>query len=184
MAIDLGAHMIEADLRFTRDGVPVMLHDPTLDRTTSGHGAVDQADWATVSQLDAGGWFDPRFDHERVPRLEDLFELADARGIALCIEAKGKGAENRRSALHAAREIARRDRLDSDVVASFDHEALAAAIDAVPGLRTAPDRLPERGTFDRRGADCPGEGRAGDDHPAPLRRPGAASRRRGAGCRH
>ena len=62
-----------------------------------------------------------------------------------CIEAKGDGIENLRAALHAAREIARRGRLGVDVVASFDHRSLAAAVEAVPGLRTAPDRLPERG---------------------------------------
>jgi hypothetical protein len=53
--------------------------------------------------------------------------------------------ENARTALFAAREISRRARLHTDVVASFDHEALAAAAAALPGLRTAPDRLPERG---------------------------------------
>ena len=146
LAAELGAVMIEADLRFTRDGVPVMLHDAAVNRTTSGRGAVADLDWADVAKLDAGSWFDARFAEQRVPRLADLFDLAVRRGVALCIEAKGQtGAENARAALIAAREIARRGRLDVDVVASFDHLALAAAHDAVPGLRTAPDRLPERG---------------------------------------
>jgi hypothetical protein len=81
-----------------------------------------------------------------VPRLEDLFVLAENRGIGLCIEAKGDlHEENAHAALFAAREIARRGRLDVDVVASFDHRALLEAADALPGLRVAPDRLPERG---------------------------------------
>lgn len=146
LAIDLGASMIETDLRFTRDGIAVLLHDERLDRTTSGRGLVATTDWADVAALDAGSWFDARFAAERVPRLDDLYDLAEARGIALCIEAKGaEGPENARAALFAAREIARRGRLERDVVASFDHAALAAAARAVPGLRTAPDRLPERG---------------------------------------
>jgi glycerophosphoryl diester phosphodiesterase len=146
MAADLGAQMIEADLRFTRDRVPIMLHDRLLDRTTSGNGPVDAVDWVTIARLDAGSWFDPKFGDQRVPRLEELFDLAASRGVALCIEAKGEaGAENATAALFAAEEIARRGRLDIDVVASFDHAALRAAVDAVPGLRTAPDRLPERG---------------------------------------
>lgn len=145
-AIDLGAGMIEADLRFTRDGVAVMLHDRLLDRTTSGRGPVAEMDWAGLSALDAGSWFEPKFKAERIPRLDDLFELATAHGVALCIEAKGEpGEENTRAALFAAREIASRGRLDIDYVASFDHEALVAAAAAVSGLRTAPDRLPERG---------------------------------------
>ena len=145
IAVDLGAGMIEADLRFSRDGVPVMMHDADISRTTNGTGLVADLDWADLRKLDAGSWFAPRFISERIPRLDDLFDLAAYRGIALCIEAKGKGADNARTALYAAREVARRGRLDIDVVASFDHAALAAAVDAIPGLRTAPDRLPERG---------------------------------------
>lgn len=145
LAIDLGAQMLEADLRFTRDGVAVMLHDRKLDRTTNGKGPVDRMDWAEVAELDAGGWFDPRFAGARIPKLEELFDLAVRRDIALCIEAKGEGTDNAATALFAAREIARRGRLHRDVVASFDHNALAAAAAEVPGLQTAPDRLPERG---------------------------------------
>jgi glycerophosphoryl diester phosphodiesterase len=145
LAIDLGASMLEADLRFSRDGVPVMMHDADIVRTTNGKGLVAELAWADLRELDAGSWFAPRFSSERIPRLDDLFDLAMQRGIALCIEAKGKGADNHQAALHAAREIARRGRLELDVVASFEHAALAAAVDAVPGLRTAPDRLPEHG---------------------------------------
>jgi glycerophosphoryl diester phosphodiesterase len=146
LAIELGAEMLECDVRFSRDGVAVMMHDRTLDRTTSGSGPVDRFDWAELAGLDAGSWFSPTFRSARIPRLEEMFELASETGITLCIEAKGESAEAyAATALHAAREIARRGRLEMDVVASFDHGALAAAAAAVPGLRAAPDRLPERG---------------------------------------
>jgi glycerophosphoryl diester phosphodiesterase len=145
LATELGATMLECDVRFTRDGVAVMMHDRLLDRTTSGAGLVSAMDWAEMRALDAGSWFDPKFAGERVPTLDEMFELAGELGIALCIEAKGDGAENARAAQHAAREIARRGRLATDVVASFDHEALAAVAEAIPGLQTAPDRLPEHG---------------------------------------
>lgn len=145
LAIDRGAQMIEADLRFSRDGVALLLHDADLTRTTNGRGLVAETDWAEIARLDAGSWFDAGFRDHRVPRLEELFALAERRGVALCIEAKGEGDANRRAALAAAEEIARRGRLDIDVLASFDHAVLAEAAQAVPGLRTAPDRLPERG---------------------------------------
>ncbi len=146
MAVELGAAMIEADVRLSRDGVPVMLHDRLLDRTTSGRGPVSAIDWADLSRLDAGSWFDPRFAGERIPRLDDLFALAVEHDIALCLEAKGETeAENAAVSLLIGTEIARRGRLDRDVLASFDHAALLGAAEAVPGLRTAPDRLPEHG---------------------------------------
>ncbi len=145
-AIELGARMIEADVQLTRDGVAVMLHDTRLDRTTSGRGPVSALDWSDVARLDAGSWFDPAFADERVPRLDHLFALAERHGIALCLEAKGDThAANTEVALVIAREIARRDRLEIDVLASFDHAALHRAVAEMPALRTAPDRLPERG---------------------------------------
>jgi glycerophosphoryl diester phosphodiesterase len=145
LAVEYGASMLEADLRFTRDGVPVMMHDRLLDRTTSGTGPVMAMDWTEMATLDAGSWFASNFAGERVPRLDELFDLAEDLAIGLCIEAKGEGEDNARTALYAAREVERRGRLKKDVVASFDHDALAAAAEAVPGLQTAPDRLPERG---------------------------------------
>lgn len=146
MAVELGAEMIEADVQLSRDGVAVMMHDWTLERTTNGRGPASGLDWAEIAVLDAGSWFDPRFAGERVPRLDDLFALAAETGIALCLEAKGETlAANLEVSRRIAQEIARRGRLDIDVLASFDHEALRIAATEVPGLRTAPDRLPEHG---------------------------------------
>ena len=145
-AVELGADMIEADVRITNDGVPILMHDRDVRRTTSSVGEVSELTWAEISKLDAGSWFDPAFRDARVPRLDDLFELADSTGIALCLEAKGsRPGEAAANAQVAAREIARRGRLDKDVVASFEHSALREAVAFVAGLRTAPDRLPERG---------------------------------------
>lgn len=103
-------------------------------------------DWADIQKLDAGGWFSPEFSGVRVPSLDELFEFAGRQNIRLCIEAKGQNArEHLAAAQYAATEIVRRGRLDEDVVASFDHRALARTATEFPGLATAPDRLPERG---------------------------------------
>jgi glycerophosphoryl diester phosphodiesterase len=151
-AVELGADMIEADVRRSSDGRLVLLHDATLDRTTNGHGRVDAATFDDLRRLDAGAWFDVgQFAGQRIPALDELFELAEAEGIGLCLEVKGDTAEDHASvAQEVARELGRRDRLDADVLASFDHRCLALAAAAVPGLRSAPDRLPERGLADGR----------------------------------
>ncbi len=141
-----GADMIEADVRRSRDGRLVMLHDATLDRTTLGSGPVSSMTWDELATLDAGSWFAPEFAGARIPSLEELFDLAEEQTLPLCLEAKGESARECRSiSLAIAEQIARRGRLHCDVLASFDHAALIAAIHATPGLRTAPDRLPERG---------------------------------------
>ena len=148
-AVELGADMIEADVRRSRDGRLVLVHDAKLDRTTDGHGPVAETRFDELRRLDAGSWFDQKFAGQRIPTLDELFELAHAGRIGLCLEVKGDTVEDYISiAEEVAREIARRDRLHLDVLASFDHRCLALAVSAVPGLRAAPDRLPERGPAD------------------------------------
>jgi glycerophosphoryl diester phosphodiesterase len=145
-AIRLGADMIEADAQLSCDGKLVLLHDLTLDRTTSGTGPAAQLTVQELRQLDAGSWFADRFAGQPIPVLHELIDLADESGIALCLEAKAASrADQLRVALALGETIASAGRLDIDYLASFDHAALRAAADATPGLRTAPDRLPERG---------------------------------------
>ena len=68
--IDWGIDYIEIDVRTSQDGVFYLLHDPTVDRTTNGQGAIAELTAAEIDQLDAGSWFHPQFKGERVPRLD------------------------------------------------------------------------------------------------------------------
>jgi glycerophosphoryl diester phosphodiesterase len=81
-----GADGIEFDVHATRDGHLVVLHDYDLARTTSGSGLVHERDLAYVRSLDAGSWFDQRFEGERVPLLEEVLELD---GVGFELELKG-----------------------------------------------------------------------------------------------
>ena len=68
-AVELGATWVEFDVVLTGDGVPVLLHDDTLERTTNGRGSIAETALADVRSLDAGSWFSERFAGERVPTL-------------------------------------------------------------------------------------------------------------------
>src|SRR5436190_12955061 len=70
---------VELDVRRTRDGQLVCLHDPTVDRTTDGKGKVGDLSLRELRQLDAGAKFDPAFAGERVPTLDELFALVAER---------------------------------------------------------------------------------------------------------
>ena len=74
-AIALGVDYIEMDVRVTRDGHLVLMHDPTVDRTTNGKGAVSDLDLAAIRCLDAGRKCAPRFAGERVPTLDETLDL-------------------------------------------------------------------------------------------------------------
>src|SRR3954452_18398025 len=68
LAVEMGADGIETDVRATRDGVLVLLHDETVDRTTDGTGVVAELNRAQVDALDAGSWFGVAYAGERVPQ--------------------------------------------------------------------------------------------------------------------
>jgi glycerophosphoryl diester phosphodiesterase len=70
-AIRMGAKGVEFDLRVTADGVMVVLHDETVDRTTNGHGRVKDHTRFDLLRLDAGSWMHDRFSGLRIPSLDE-----------------------------------------------------------------------------------------------------------------
>jgi len=78
-ALALGFGVIELDVRLSRDGVPVLVHDATLDRTTDAAGPVAALTAAELAGLDAGAWHDARFAGESVLTLVDALNLIDRR---------------------------------------------------------------------------------------------------------
>ena len=143
-AIDLGVEMIECDVNITRDGKLVMIHDSTLDRTTTGTGKVSASTWDELQHLDAGGKFKPEFAGARVPSTEETLLLYKEAGILSCIEVKGADAdESNRIALGLVDLILKHAMLDTAFLSSYHHEALHAAQSKCPELLIAPERLPD-----------------------------------------
>lgn len=74
LAVRQNADAIELDAKLTADGHVVVIHDPTLERTTNGQGQVTKLTLAELQKLDAGSYFDPAFQAERIPTLDEVFE--------------------------------------------------------------------------------------------------------------
>lgn len=87
-AIALGADYVEFDVRTTRDGAFVLLHDGTLNRTTSGRGPVREHTAAEVAALDAGSWFGRPFAGAKPPTLDAFLDAAAPSGVGLYFDAK------------------------------------------------------------------------------------------------
>ena len=122
-----GADAIEFDIRLTADGVPVVVHDPTLLRTTGRRYTVATSSFATLRELDAGSRFTRdggrtfpwRGRGIQVPSLEEVVRAMPR--MPLLIELKVRGAER------AVREVLHRtDALTRAVLVSFDHRAVTA----------------------------------------------------------
>ncbi len=74
LALEQGAPAIEFDVKLSADGQVVIHHDPTLERTTNGRGALRQYTLQELKRLDAGAWFAPSFRGEPIPTLEEVFQ--------------------------------------------------------------------------------------------------------------
>jgi glycerophosphoryl diester phosphodiesterase len=143
-AIELGVEMIECDVNITRDGKLVMMHDPTLDRTTTGSGNVSASTWEDIQRLDAGGKFKPEFAGARIPSAEETLLFYKEAGIFSCIEVKGADAgESDQIALGLVDLFVKHNMLDTAFLSSYHHECLRLAKAKCPELLLAPERLPD-----------------------------------------
>ena len=114
LALEQGADGVELDVQRSADGVPVVIHDPTLDRTTDGTGAVADLQWSAIARASSRG--------EPVPRLEEVAAWAAAEGAWLNVEIKARGGEA------AAVDVIRAAGLmERTVFSSFDRDSVAAA---------------------------------------------------------
>lgn len=143
-AIALGADMAEVDLRLTADGLLAVIHDATLERTTSGRGRVADHAMADLARLDAGSWFEPAWCDQRVPELGQALSLLRGR-LRLNLELKPDG---RPEAMldELLRQLARHDMAAQCIVTSFDadlvDELKARAPHVAAGYIFGPGDLP------------------------------------------
>ncbi|GAA2622180.1 glycerophosphodiester phosphodiesterase [Paractinoplanes durhamensis] len=132
-AVRAGATHVEFDVRTTADGVPVVIHDRTLDRTTSGTGHVWDAAAADVRALDAGAWFSPAYTGVRVPTLAETLDLLAEPGPALLLEIKPPATLDQVKAIVEL--VAERGLPARTLVQSFDPEVVGLVRSAAPDVR-------------------------------------------------
>ena len=134
-----GYRAFECDVKLSADGVLFLLHDATLERTTSGAGTAGQQSWGALSLLDAGGWHSRAFAGEPLPSLTGVAAYCQRNGFTLNIEIKptpGFEAQTGRAVgLEATRLWADEDL--PPLLSSFSPEALQGARDTAPQLPRA-----------------------------------------------
>ena len=141
-----GYQMVEFDVKLSGDGVPFLLHDDTLDRTTDGRGRADALTWAELAKLDAGSSHSAAFAGEPLPTLSAIARWAIANGVACNVEIKPVPGRERDTGAAVALDAAALWRATPvpPLLSSFSEEALGAARDAAPELKRAllVDRIP------------------------------------------
>lgn len=123
-AITCGVDMVEVDVRLSRDGIPVVIHDETVDRTTNGSGSVSEMYAHEICELDAGGG-------ERVPMFDDVLEFMKTADINLIIEIKEIGIQD--SVLNS---IKNKKMEDNVIISSFFHPSVLHLKRSDTGIKT------------------------------------------------
>lgn len=134
-----GYRAFECDVKLSADGVPFLLHDATLQRTTPEEGVASERSWAELSRLDAGGWHSRAYAGEPLPTLAGIAAYCIRNRHVLNIEIKPTPGDNETTGRVVAEQA---DELWAEVpvkplLSSFQPDALAAARAARPALPRA-----------------------------------------------
>ncbi len=144
LAVETGADAIELDVHLSKEGFPVIIHDHSLERTTSGKGLVQDhtVEKLKRKRLDIGSWFDPKFSSERILTLEEVLLWAKDR-INILIEIKNNPSKYADIAQIVIDQIQKQDMINQVEVFSFDHglvkEVKAIRPDILTGVCYAAD---------------------------------------------
>ena len=125
-----GAAMVEFDVKRCKTGELVLMHDDTVDRTTTGKGKVSSLTFAEIRALDAGVKKDPKFAGTRIPTFDEAIDCLPREGIWINIHCKGK-----RTAREVARKVKAKGRLHQSFMAGRE-KITRAAREAVPEMST------------------------------------------------
>jgi glycerophosphoryl diester phosphodiesterase len=130
-----GYRMFECDAKLSADGVPFLMHDATLQRTTDGHGTGGDKPWSELAQLDAGGWHSRRYAGEPLCTLENLLRFCLANGHFMNVEIKPTPGLERKTG-EVVGEVTRRVWTAEipPLFTSFRPEALQGARETAPGI--------------------------------------------------
>ena len=125
-AIDIRAEMVELDVSISKDGIPVVVHDKTVDRTTDFEGDVQSFSVEELKRMQVGAWFSEEFRGEEFPTLRESLELMKGQ-IAVNIEIKSEAVSDVINggivdkALQIVKEL---DMSSSVIFSSFDYRVM------------------------------------------------------------
>ena len=123
-ALELGADWIELDVHLTRDGALAVIHDETVDRTTDGHGLVNEHTLAELKKLDAGAWFGREYAGQRIPSLDEVLVWARERHTVVDIEIKNAPSFYEGIEEAVVESLDRSGMAEQVIVISFDHRSV------------------------------------------------------------
>jgi glycerophosphoryl diester phosphodiesterase len=136
MALDApNVNTIEIDIQLSKDGVPILFHDFTLERTTNGYGLVHEHNFEQLLQLDAGSWFSAKYSNEKIPTLEEVLVEVKNR-CKLNIELKTAANLHPYIERKVVDLIQQYGMESSVMITSFEHEVIKNIKELDPSIKT------------------------------------------------
>lgn len=133
-----GVKWVEIDVTLSADGIAIIFHDETLQRTTDGNGLIVKQAIDDLKQLDAGSWKHPEYKNERIPTLLEAIQVIAQYGMGLNLEIKPcEGLEDETVAAAVAVLKANWPRQLPLLLSSFNYFALAKAYELWPEVQRA-----------------------------------------------
>jgi Glycerophosphoryl diester phosphodiesterase len=133
-AVEMQADYIEIDVQLSKDDLPVVIHDDTLDRTTNGTGNISAHTFQELRSLDAGSWFDKDYAGEKIPSLNEVLEMYGEK-INILIELKSPelypGVEEKVAEALAKYKL---DTSNNIVIQSFNHPSVIKSAELLPEI--------------------------------------------------
>ncbi|MCL2531760.1 MAG: hypothetical protein FWE40_06355 [Oscillospiraceae bacterium] len=135
-ALAHGVHGFENDVHITADGVLVVIHDDTIDRTSNGTGLVCEMTYDQLNAYDYGSWFSPEFAGTKIPTLREFFALCH--GLPLInVEIKEEPNGSKAAATAVVKLAKECGVFDNLLVSSFDMDMLQGCLAEDPATRVA-----------------------------------------------
>lgn len=136
LGAQFGYRCFECDVKLSADGVPFLLHDATLERTTNGHGTAGDHSWSALSQLDAGAWLGRSWTGEPLPTLAAVARWLQANGHRVDLEIKPTPGQERETGRVVAEQVQHlwAGAAVKPLLTSFRPDALRAAQETAPEL--------------------------------------------------
>ncbi len=125
-AAELGLSWIEIDTQLSADGIPVIIHDQTVNRCSNGHGAVADLYLSELQQLDVGSWFDEAFADQRIPTLSQVLTLCQGLQLQVNLELKVHVGDDIKQLCEQVASVIEESQFPTRqlLISSFDHQAL------------------------------------------------------------
>ena len=152
-AIEMGCDGIETDVHLTKDGIAVICHDETIDRTTDGNGFIKDYTYEELLRFDAGIKFGDKFKGLKIPSLDEFIDLIKNRDLIINFELKDDKIKYKDIEKIVLDKIYKAKIEDNSIISSFNHYSVMKCRELDKNIKTGflyDNQLYDPGSYGKR----------------------------------